>query len=303
MGRQKQLLRNTEALPLSQIALSPGTAAPSPEAVERLAKSLKRHGQRHPVLVTATHPTGRKQRALRVIQGQARVLAARKLGWQALEGIVLEGQFRAEIRVIEGLRNGGGDPWTVTDALTRLKTAHGWTQHQLGDLIGKSRDFVTNMLAIANITPETREFIQHNQDGFSLTARHLRFIGRTPPRRQFTLARNIITHRLSTKTLEEKQKGHPRPKREFLRVGHLIKSGGRKSPKTGKDWKKYYRQLNTELLRIDQREAQEMKRLEAQLKILGRKKKMILGEAKEKRRLLKRELQRAARKLAQAGKI
>ncbi len=301
MGRQKQVLRNVQALPLAGIDLPARGDPHSGEALERLARSLRRHGQRDPVLVVPDENDGRP--SLRLVHGRARVMAARSLGWRAVDGIVLDARYRHEIAVVERLDHGEAEPWGLTDALIRLKTAHGWTQHQLGALIGKSRDFVANILAIANIVPEAREFIQHNQDGFPLSARHLRFIGRTPPTRQLALAREIITQRLSTKALEDRLKDRPRSRREYLKVRRLRKTEGRAAPKTVKDWKQYYRQLNTDLRRIDRREAEEMKRLDALMKTLRVQKRVILGEARRKRRVLKRELRRAARKLAQAGRI
>ena len=304
MSRPKQTLRQLRRISPVEISLASEGAPPPEEAVEGLAQSMKLKGQREPVLVTPRNGnrSGEEPR-YRLVQGSKRLLAARMLEWPEMDCIVLEPEYGEEIQVITRMRHEGFEPWQLADTLHRLKTECGWSQAQLGMAIGKSRDFVANILAIANIAPEVRTHILEHRDQYKLTARHLRYIGRTTPARQLAMARDMLANRVSTKTLQERRKELPSSRRFHLKAGRLQSGGSEKKPRTIMDWRKVYRKTATELKRLDKQESEEMTRIGRVIQEARVRKRLVRAEAKEKRRILLREQRRAARKLSAAGHI
>ena len=51
---------------------------------------------------------------------------------------------------------------------------------------------MAGLLALVDIVPEVRAWLEQRGDGHPLSARHLRYIGRAAPARQLALAREIV---------------------------------------------------------------------------------------------------------------
>lgn len=300
MGRRKKPLRHLQKIGTGVLELPESASRVATTAIGPLTESLAAQGQVEPILVTEGKAAG----AWRVIVGVRRVLAARQLGWPTVDAIVLPGTFAAEIRTIERLQEGHFDPFFLADTLVRLKTACDWTQAQLGHAIGKNRDFVANILAIGQIDPAVRKYVLENQNGNRLTARHLRYIARTEGDGQMALAREIVAARLSTKALERQKASTPldASQPEFIRVRALRQPGTAQAPENAKEWRRYYRQLATDLRRLDAQEQRESRRALDLLAMARLRRRLVKREASRKRRALSRELQQARRQLEQGGR-
>jgi ParB/RepB/Spo0J family partition protein len=298
MGRQKQEFHHLRRLSLKEIRASgaPKSVAEDP-SLEGLASSLVGRGQQEPILVTEAARRG----GYRIVMGWRRYLAAKQLGWEELDCLVLGREYQAEVEVIERLQQGTFDPFELADTLQRLKDSLGWTQAHLGIAVGKTRDFVANILAISNIAPEVRRHIQGSARGHSLTARHLRYVARMRPEDQLAAAKHIISNRLSTKRLEQERSQAARHSdHEFIRVRPLRKAGTPQSPRNAVEWRRYARQLTTDLGRIERREVHETKRAQARVEMLRERERLVRAEARRKRRELGQELRQARRALARA---
>jgi len=298
MGRRRQPFRHLERVPVAAIA-APDGAEPAPEAVERLAQQLRRHKQREPVLVR-TVP--RKEGAYRLVVGRSRLAAAHLLRWKELDAVVLDESFADELAVIDRLRQGEHDPWQLAETLQRLQQRCGWTQAQVGAVIGRNRDFVAGLLAVMDIGPEVRTFLRQRRQGPTLSARHLRYIGRAAPARQLAMAREILEHGLSAKSIEQRYRKGASP-RQVIKVRALRQPGRSASPQTTQQWRRYYRKLSTDLRRIDEQEARELRRTTAQIAQARQQQALVKREARAKRQSLARELRRATRQLTRRGAL
>jgi ParB/RepB/Spo0J family partition protein len=298
MGRRRQPFRHLERVPVAAIA-APDGDAPPPEAVERLAQQLRRQPQREPVLVT---PLPRKEGAWRLVVGRKRLAAARHLGWQALDAVVLGDGFAEELAVIARLQQDDYEPWELAETLRRLQQRCGWTQAQVGVAVGRNRDFVAGLLAVLDIAPEVRAFLRQQRQGPVLSARHLRYIGRAAPARQLAMAREILEQGLSAKSIEQRyRRGASR--RQVIKVRALRQPGRSASPQTTQQWRRYYRKLRTDLRRIDEQEAHELRRAAAQIAQARQQQAVVKREARAKRQSLARELRRATRQLTRRGAL
>jgi ParB/RepB/Spo0J family partition protein len=299
MGRRKKPLHHLERLDAAKLEVPKSSPEIREEEVAALAASLASRGQQEPILVTEGAVPG----TWRVVVGRRRVLAARRLNWSAVDAIILPGTYPAELRVIERLQEDHYEPFALADTLQRLKDQCDWTQAHLGYAIGKTRDFVANILAITQIDPAVRRYIVDNSNGHALTARHLRYVARAEPAEQLAMARQIIRDRLSTKKLEQAKHSETQrhPVSEFIRVRELRRAGTAQAPRTAKEWRRYFRQLTTDLRRVDRQEERESRRALDLLASARLRRGQIKREADRKRRALAREIRQARRHLDHAG--
>ncbi|MDH4248144.1 MAG: ParB N-terminal domain-containing protein [Deltaproteobacteria bacterium] len=302
MGRPRQTLRQLTDLNLADIHLPKRKGGKEPglaEAVSRMAEALARQGQRQPVLVTH----GAKFPPYQLVLGRKRLLAARRLGWQRISAIVVgpHAQFSRPLAVLTTLPQDQFNPFRLADALQELGEVCGWTQSHLGLAIGRTRDFVANILAITNIQPEVRLWLEKQGKRAALTARHLRYVGRAVPDQQMTLARRIVKDGLSTKKLEEVNRRGRTPPRQRLRIRALRDQDPSFSPESDRDWRHYYRRLSTDLRRIERQTAMESQRIQRRIKADQTRLKTLNREIREKRNLLKSELQFALRHMHRTG--
>lgn len=299
MGRRKKLLHHLEKLPTAKLEVPKVGPEIREEELTALAGSLATQGQREPVLATDGSLPG----TWRIVVGRRRALAAQRLGWATVDAIVLPAQYPAELRVIERLQQGEYEPFALADTLERLKEQCDWTQAHLGYAIGKTRDFVANILAITQIDPTVRRYIVENSNGHAMTARHLRYVARASKDEQLAMARQIIGDRLSTKKLEQRKHSESlrRPAQEFIRVRDLRRAGTPQAPRTSKEWRRYFRQLTTDLRRVDRQEQRESRRAQDLLATARQRRNQIKREANRKRRVLARELRQARRHLDRSG--
>lgn len=299
MGRKKKELKQLTQLPLTAISLGGGMSlkAYGKDKIAEMTRSLSSTGMRDPLLVKPLLRAGRYG----LVIGGCRYHAAVQLGWKNADCLVLDNSLSEEIRVLEKLRTDDFTPWEMADALHRLKEQLDCTQTHLGQAVGRNRDFVTNLLALTQITPETREFIHSHQNGGRLTARHLRYVGRAAPSAQIRIARNILGKRVSTTELEKSQGGSEakRPKIRFPGLRALRPAQEGESPRDLKEWKKYNRQLNTDLRRVDKQETEELRRTRRLIADARQRQQLVKQEAARKRRDLLRELRRSKRQIGQ----
>ena len=298
MARKKVEFRQLVSLPLEQITAPSASAPPNRADVERLARSMAEDKQAPPVLV---RDNGRG--ACTLVTGAAIYEAAAELDWPELDCIVVGPESDKELRVIERLHQDHAEPWDLADALQSLKKRYGWTQAQTGLAIGRTRDFVANLLSITQIAPEVRRLIRHHDQGEELSARHLRYVARAPRSEQVRVAQRILEQTLSTKALERERRVTALRIQDsnLIKVRALRPTGSGLAPRNAKEWRRYHRQLVTDLRRIDRQESLALRRAHALLSEAKQRLRLIRLEANRKRRTLNRELQTVKKQLLRVG--
>ena len=300
MGRKKKTFTTLSPLPLGNIRVpdSKGVPTLTSEAIEEMARLLARNGQQDPILV---HKSGRAQH--RIISGRRRFLAAKSLGWEEIACVVLDDSMEKEIAVIDRLQSKQYDPWELADVLASIRSRLNWSQAQLGAAIDRSRDFIANILVINQITKDAKTEIMAMEGADLLTTRHLRYIARSAPKHQVQVAVKILSDQMSTKRLErEHHETAPKsPSFRLTGVRDPLEPDMPDFPITYRDWRKYHRQLTTDLRRIERQEQQELARARAainQAKILQRQVKNVTGIQRKK---LEKALRLAKKKLEILG--
>jgi ParB family chromosome partitioning protein len=119
------------------------------KGIDELASSLKNDGLLQPIVVSK----GRGEDHYKIIAGERRYHAAKSLGWQEIECKILDRPEKEiyKLAVIENLQRENLSPYEEVDALLFLKNAHNYTDAELGDLFGKSRSYMSEVLSIAGM--------------------------------------------------------------------------------------------------------------------------------------------------------
>lgn len=115
-----------------------------PEALAELASSIRQHGLLQPIVVRELE--GQAGRYL-LVAGQRRLLACRQLERETIFAIVTEGA-PDELALIENLQRQDLDPLDEADAMARLMAAHRYTQEQLGRVLGRKQNTISETLSL-----------------------------------------------------------------------------------------------------------------------------------------------------------
>ena len=113
------------------------------EALAELAASIERHGLIQPI--TVQRRDGEDRYVL--VAGERRFRAHELLGREEILAIVTNGAAD-EIALIENIQREDLHPLEEAAAFARMMQAHGWTQEQLAEIVGKARPTVTNTLKL-----------------------------------------------------------------------------------------------------------------------------------------------------------
>ena len=122
-------------------------------AVDELSESIRRDGLLSPIVVTKEGDT------YRIIAGERRFHAISRLGWKDVECRIISREQRDYFRIalIENLQRENLNAEEEAEALIKLKKQEDLSDQELAKLVGKSRNYVTEILSIATLPPEYLE--------------------------------------------------------------------------------------------------------------------------------------------------
>lgn len=187
----------TESLRLSVECLQPGKYQPRGEMEQapltELAESIKKQGLLQPLLVRELS-SGRYE----IIAGERRWRAAQLAGFTEIPVIIRDVDDRTalEIAIVENVQRSDLNPLDEALGYEQLIAEHGYTQNDLGEIIGKSRSHVANSLRLLKLPEPVRDMLSEG----SLSAGHARAL--IPTSDPATLARNIVAKGLSVRDAE-----------------------------------------------------------------------------------------------------
>ncbi|MCZ7458245.1 ParB/RepB/Spo0J family partition protein [Streptomyces sp. WMMC940] len=160
-------------LPTDRVSLNPDNPRSSLGDLAQLAGSLKEHGQKQAITVMSrdayVKANPRREAELDenathvVIDGSSRLAAARETGMATVKVLVDDAQGHDEEALLESalvanIHRRDLDPLDEARALHRLKAVHG-TQEALAKRLHRSQGWVSQRLALLNLTPRLQERI------------------------------------------------------------------------------------------------------------------------------------------------
>ncbi len=161
--------------------------------LQDLASSIRQHGIVQPVVVRTVGDS-----RYEIIAGERRWRAAQLAGFTDVPVIVRDVDDRTalELAIVENVQRSDLNPLEEAMGYEQLIAEHGYTQNDLGEIIGKSRSHVANSLRLLKLPDPVRGMLA---DG-SLSAGHARALVSTSDPAH--LARTIVAKGLSVRDAE-----------------------------------------------------------------------------------------------------
>jgi len=173
-----------------------------------LTQSIREHGIVQPVVVRSAPIPGRYE----IIAGERRWRAAQRAGLTELPVLVREVDDRTalQLAIIENVQRADLNPLEEAQGYQQLIDEHGYTQADLGQVIGKSRSHVANTLRLLRLPQPVRDMLVDGQ----LSAGHARTL--VTAEDPATLAHRIINDGLSVRQAEALAQEPNAPKRHGI---------------------------------------------------------------------------------------
>jgi len=166
------------------------------QGLAEMVESVAKHGIIQPVLFRR----GPEGTAI-IVAGERRITAARQVGLTEIPGIFIDGNA-AEIALIENLQRQDLTWVEEAEALQRLMTEQQYTQEQLGGIIGKAQNTLSETLSLNKLPQEIRDECRGDR---TISRRELVAIARKKQARSMTTAYNAYKAKLQKgKTIRKK---------------------------------------------------------------------------------------------------
>jgi len=170
------------------------------EKLAELAASIKVHGLLQPIVVRP----GRG--GFELIAGERRFRAAQIAGLDRLPALVREVEDPLETALIENLQREDLSPLEEAEALATLIERHGYSHQALAELLGKSRPYVSNTLALTRLPEPVKADLQ--REGRAVSRELLLGVARQEdPEAALTLWRRLQLDLLSVRQFRAEKTG------------------------------------------------------------------------------------------------
>lgn len=159
-----------ESIPVNSIAkipaeaFVPGKYQPrriiDDKGISELAESIKSEGLIQPVSVRAI-----ADGKFEIIAGERRWRACKLAGMKEIPAIVIDADDRKAmaVSIIENLQREDLNAIEESDALRKMADELGLTHDQIGEIIGKSRSHVSNLLRLGSLPDAVKQFVISGQ--------------------------------------------------------------------------------------------------------------------------------------------
>jgi len=189
-------------VPLSEVHPNPEQPRKhfAEEKLGELAESIRTRGLLQPIVVRRTGE------GFELLAGERRYRAAQLAGLDKLPAIVRDGDDPLEIALIENIQREDLSPLEEAEALTTLIDRHGYSHREVADLLGKSRPYVSNTLALTRLPDPVKEEL--HRDGKSISRELLLGIAREEsPTAALALWRRLRLDLMSVRRFREERAG------------------------------------------------------------------------------------------------
>ncbi|WP_119258021.1 ParB/RepB/Spo0J family partition protein [Shinella zoogloeoides] len=161
--------------------------------LQDLASSIRQHGIVQPVVVRTTADS-----RYEIIAGERRWRAAQLAGLVEIPVIIRDVDDRTalEIAIVENVQRSDLNPLEEAMGYELLIADHGYTQNDLGEIIGKSRSHVANSLRLLKLPDPVREMLASG----TLSAGHARAL--IPTSDPVALAKAVVAKGMSVRDAE-----------------------------------------------------------------------------------------------------
>lgn len=175
------------------------------ETLDDLRESIKSKGIISPIIV---RQVGEKYE---IIAGERRYRAAKEAGLEKIPVIVksIEEQEVLELAIIENIQRQALNAVEEAEAYKSLMETCGYTQFEIGTVVGKSRSYISNLIRLLSLPDKVIEYLRHGK----ITMGHARAL--VGQENAMYLADKIINQSLNVRQIEKIiQNKHEKPKQD-----------------------------------------------------------------------------------------
>lgn len=169
----------------------------NPDALSELAESIRESGVVQPV-VLRTRVWGYE-----LLAGERRWRAAQQAGLHEIPAVIRDDLSDTEafvVGLIENLQRESLTPLETAAGLKRLGEIFELTHEEIGERVGKSREYVSNYLRLLNLAPPVQALVNEGH----LHPGHAKVLAGVATDEQVRWADEVIRHKLSVRQLERK---------------------------------------------------------------------------------------------------
>jgi ParB family chromosome partitioning protein len=219
-GTAGEALRN---LPVADIRPNPYQPRKEfrPEELEELQNSLRASGLLQPITVRKSQGG----RGYELIAGERRLRAAPALGWTEIPAVVkeIDDSTLLTLALVENLQRADLNPLEEAEGYQRLIDEFSLTQQQVGDVVGKDRTTVANMLRVLKLPASVRRLLQDGQ----LTLGHARaLLAFENEHAMVEMAKEIVANGLNVRDVERRARASaPESKQQRAGKGTPVPAG------------------------------------------------------------------------------
>lgn len=176
-------------------------------ALQSLAESIRSYGVLQPLTVTRKEierPGEGISVEYELIAGERRLRASKLAGIQQVPVVIRTGEdtdrMKLELAIIENLQREDLNPLDRAKAFKRLADEFGLQHKEIGQRVGKSREYVSNTLRILQLPTLMQEALEKGEISEGHTRPLLMLADK--PEEQMTLFKEIVTRRLTVRDSE-----------------------------------------------------------------------------------------------------
>lgn len=176
------------------------------EELKELATSIEKYGILQPLLVKKIEkdiPRGAKVE-YQLVTGERRLKAAKMIGMKEVPVIIEDVKKEDElpISLVENIQREDLNPIERAGAFKKLIEEFDFTHKEIGKIVGKSRETISNALRILELPEEIKESIKKNK----LSEGHAKVLLGIKKDRQIKIFKEILEKNLSVRDLEKRIK-------------------------------------------------------------------------------------------------
>ncbi|MFL4910917.1 ParB/RepB/Spo0J family partition protein [Streptomyces sp. MMS24-I2-30] len=212
----------TPRIPVDQLAANPYNPRLTLAAIEEMADSLASKGAIQPITIVtrdaflAAHPDHASDLAAAdyvVVDGNRRLAGAKLAGIDDLpvhvdDSLAEDADTLLETALIAAVQHEDLEPLDEARALQRLVEVHG-SQRAVARSLGKSSGWVTQRLALLNLTAELKQAVSEKTMPLDVA----RTVGQLPEQQQHSAAEQVLQQRAAKKRERTKKAKQPAPPR------------------------------------------------------------------------------------------
>lgn len=140
-------------IPLAELAPDPGQPRKYIDDTElhALKQSIEVHGLLSPIIFRVD-----ENKNLILVSGERRYRACQLLGKPDINGIFLDTEKYDEIALVDNVQRADLHPVDEAEAVHNLKVKYAYTQEQIGNIVGKAQNTISDILGMMALSDEIR---------------------------------------------------------------------------------------------------------------------------------------------------